>query len=437
MKIWLVGMYGVVATTAMVGAKAIEKGIIEDTGLVSELPQFDALKEIAPLNIEFGGHEIRSLDKNAYEAALFHWKLNRHFDRFILEEVKEEMSNYKATMGTALNCGTGVKEFRKIDKVGTLEDKGYTLEEIVDKIMSDMKKFSRDDDTVVINVASTEPKLDFHPEYHATFEGFERMIAENKKEYATASMLYAYSALKLGIPYGNFTPSPGATVPALKELAIKNKVPHTGQDGKTGETLVKTTLAPMFSYRNLKVLGWMGYNILGDFDGMVLNHKDNKESKIISKDKVLERTLGYHPYTLTEIQFFPSLVDNKTAFDFIHYTGFLGTKMKFYFVWDAIDAIVAAPLVVDIARFLTLAKKSGISGVVKEMAFFFKSPLETKIYNTHEQYIMLRRWYKSLVKKHTEEEITSNISVSHVEHITEEDNETKHLHPLEYDGSGK
>jgi len=437
MKIWLVGMYGIVATTAMVGAKAIEKGIIENTGLVSELPQFDALKEIAPLNVEFGGHEIRSLDKNAYEATLFHWKLNRHFDRFILEEVKEEMSSYKATMGTALNCGTGVKEFKKVDTVETLEDKGYTLEEIVDKIMSDMKKFSNDEDTVVINVASTEPKIDLHPEYHATLDGFERMIAENKKEYATASMLYAYSALKLRLPYGNFTPSPGSSIPALKELAIKNRVPHAGQDGKTGETLVKTTLAPMFAYRNLKVLGWMGYNILGDFDGMVLNHRDNKESKIISKDKVLERTLGYHPYTLTEIQFFPSLVDNKTAFDFIHYAGFLGTRMKFYFIWDAIDAIVAAPLVIDIARFLTLAKKSGISGVVKEMAFFFKSPLETKVYNTHEQYVMLRRWYKSLVKRGIGEGITPGIPVSTVEPVTEKDSETKHFQPLEFDGGVK
>ncbi|HIP74543.1 MAG TPA: myo-inositol-1-phosphate synthase, partial [Euryarchaeota archaeon] len=159
-------------------------------------------------------------------------------------------------------------------------------------------------------------------------------------------------------------------------------------------TLVKTTLAPMFAYRNLKVLGWMGYNILGDYDGQVLSHADNKESKVISKDRVLEKILGYSPYSITEIAFFPSLVDNKTAFDFIHYQGFLGAKMKFYFIWDAVDAIVAAPLVLDIARFLLFAKKTGQYGVVKELAFFFKKPMETDVYNTHRQFETLVEWYK-------------------------------------------
>ena len=142
----------------------------------------------------------------------------------------------------------------------------------------------------------------------------------------------------------------------------------------------------------------MSFNILGDYDGMVLDHADNKESKIVSKDKVLRKILGYSPYTITEIRFFPSLVDNKTAFDFIHFKGFLGTKMKFYFVWDGIDAILAAPLVIDIARFLLFAKKMGVSEVVKEMAFFFKSPMETEIYDTSKQFEMLKNWYIQLVE---------------------------------------
>jgi len=288
-----------------------------------------------------------------------------------------------------LNCGSGVQALGDLD---VLENEVKTLSEIVERIDKDLRSFA-DNETVVINVASTEPLPKFNEKYHTTLDGFEKMIEEDAKEYATASMLYAYAALKNGIPYGNFTPSAGSSIPALKELAIEKKVPHAGNDGKTGETLVKTTLAPMFAYRNLKIIGWMSYNILGDLDGLVLSHLENKESKVISKDKVLEKVLGYSPYSITEIEYFPSLVDNKTAFDFIHFQGFLGTKMKFYFIWDGIDAIVAAPLTIDIARFLLFAKKKGLYGVIKEMGFFFKSPMENENVNTHSQFEELKKWF--------------------------------------------
>ncbi len=393
MKIWLVGAYGIVSTTAMVGAKAIEKGIASKTGLVSFLPQFEKLNEFVPFTFEFGGHEIRPL-ANAYEAAKEHWEMNRHFERDILDAVKEDLEKIVACRGTALNCGTGIEG---LGEIKTLEDDGLTLEEVVNRIIDDIKGFA-DDETVVINVASTEPIPKFSEEYHGNLDGFERMIAENRVEYASASMLYAYAALKLGLPYANFTPSPGSSIPALKELAEKNGVPHAGNDGKTGETLVKTTLAPMFAYRNLEIVGWMSYNILGDYDGKVLAAKDNKESKVLSKDKVLEKMLGYSPYSITEIEYFPSLVDNKTAFDFIHFRGFLGKMMKFYFIWDAIDAIVAAPLILDIARFLLFAKSRGVRGVVREMAFFFKSPMDTNVINTHQQFEELERWFRGLTQ---------------------------------------
>jgi len=379
MKIWLIGAYGIVSTTAMAGAKAIEKGIAGKTGLVTALPFFAELDEIIPFNFEFGGHEIRLLP-NAFIALKEHWEQNRHFDQEILERLKEELSKIVARKGTALNCGSGIKGLGAIE---TLEKEGLSLREIVDRISKDMKEFA-DKETVVVNVASTEPVPKLSDKYHSSIEGFEEMIDEDRKEFASASMLYAYSALNLGLPYANFTPSVGSSLPALKKLAEVKNVPHAGNDGKTGETLVKTTLAPMFAYRNLKVEGWMSYNILGDYDGKVLSAKDNKESKIVSKDRVLEKALGYAPFSITEIEFFPSLVDNKTAFDFVHFRGFLGTLMKFYFIWDAIDAIVASPLVLDIARLLLFAKKSGVSGVVKELAFFFKSPMDCEIVNTHE-----------------------------------------------------
>ncbi|MEM0350654.1 MAG: inositol-3-phosphate synthase [Archaeoglobaceae archaeon] len=393
MKIWLIGSYGIVSTTAMVGAKAIEKGIAEKTGLVTELEPFREIENIVPFQFEFGGHEIRLLP-NAYVASREHWEMNRHFDLEILLAVKEELEKISAVKGTALNCGPGIRELGKIQ---TLEDEGLSLKEIVNRLMKDMKNFA-DDETVVINVASTEPLPKLNERFHSSIEGFEEMIELDAKEFATASMLYAYSAIKLGIPYANFTPSVGSSIPALKKLAKEKNVPHAGNDGKTGETLVKTTIAPMFVYRNLKVVGWMSYNILGDYDGKVLSARENRESKIVSKDKVLEKILGYSPFSITDIAFFPSLVDNKTAFDFIHFKGFLGKLMKFYFIWDAIDAILASPLILDIARFLLFAKKNEIGGVVKELAFFFKSPMDCDVMNTYEQFEMLKRWFDQLAK---------------------------------------
>lgn len=393
MKVWLVGAYGIVSTTAMIGGKAVEKGLVGTTGLVSQLPHFDGLDRFAPLNFEFGGHDIRDI-QNAYKAALEHWEQNRHFDRYYLEEVSEYLKAVKASTGTALNCGKGVIE--ELQPIKALEDEGLTLREIAERLESDIKRFA-DSDTVVINTASTEPLPNFNEKYHGSIDGFEAMLDEDAREFASASMLYAYAAIKNGLPYANFTPSVGSNIPALKQLAEEKGVPHAGNDGKTGETLVKTTLAPMFAYRNLKVHGWMSYNILGDLDGKVLNHPENKESKVISKDKVLEKVFGYSPFSITQIEFFPSLVDNKMAFDFVHFSGFLETKMKFYFIWDAIDAIVAAPLVLDIARFLLFAKKKGVSGVVKELGFFFKSPMESEVVNTHQQFQELTAWFQELL----------------------------------------
>ncbi len=394
MRLWLFGLYGIVSTTAVAGERAIKKGLSDKTGLVSELEQFKDIEKYSPLDFEaFGGHEIRNLDKNLYEELFSHWENNFHFDYRILKSLKEDLEKIKAKKGTALNCGEGVLE--ELKPLQTLEDEGLSLEEIVEKLEKDLTEFA-DDDTVAINVASTEPSIDYDKQVHGSLEGFEKAIKENRKDKISASMLYAYVSLKNKIPFGNFTPSVGSSIPALKELAEKTGTPHAGNDGKTGETLVKTTLAPMFAYRNLQVLGWMGYNILGDLDGKVLSHEQNKRSKIVSKDKVIGKILGYYPYTITEINYFPSLQDNKTAFNFIHYKGFLGTKMKMYFIWDAIDAIVAAPLVLDIARFLNFAKKKGQKGVIKELAFFFKSPMETDVYNTHKQFEMLVNWYNSL-----------------------------------------
>lgn len=398
MRLWFLGAYGAVSTTTFVGAKAVEEGLIDTAGLVTELPQFKDVQDTIPLTFEFGGHEIRNPEHDFYEAALWQWERNKHYPREVLEEVSPSLKDVFAQPGTALNCGPGVSA---LDNLHPLEAEGYTLREIVDILIEDMARF-KSRDTVVVNLASTEPLLPHSPEYHDTVDGLEHAIDEDKREHLSASILYAYAAIKNRIPYVNFTPSPGSSILALEKLAKKLRVPHAGNDGKTGETLVKTVLAPLFLYRNMPIEGWMSYNILGDDDGKVLSHQKNKESKTRSKDSVLCKTLGYQPYSICDIEFFPSLVDNKIAFDFIHFRGFLGTTMKMYFIWDGIDSILAAPLVIDIARLLLYAKRRGEYGVIPELGYFFKSPMGTSQVNLFEQFQTLTEWVQGKPRTTTE-----------------------------------
>jgi len=402
MRIYIFGLHGIVSTTAIAVSKTLEmqKDMMDMTGLVSELPEFSRLKKIVPFEFDFGGCEIRDLKTSVYDIFLDHLEKNEHVSIIYYIDSTDYMKNIFPDMGTSLNCGEGVsKSFSKIESYDKDE---LELGEIVDKIEENLLKFADKDkeNTVAINLASTEAPLDrrMSEEYTASLGKFEEGIRFNYENAYTASILYAYVCLKNGIPYANFTPSLGSSIPALIELAEKTGTPHAGNDGKTGETYVKSILAPMFVYRNLEVKSWVGYNILGDLDGEVLSYPKNKESKIKSKDKVVSRILGYSPYTVTNINYVSPLEDNKIAMDMILFKAFGGKNMKLYFTWDAIDAVVAAPLVIDISRFLLLAKKGKQKGVIKELAFFFKSPMETKIYNAHQQFQNLVEWYRSIVK---------------------------------------
>ncbi len=175
----------------------------------------------------------------------------------------------------------------------------------------------------------------------------------------------------------------------MVQLAEEKGVPVMGNDGKTGETLVKSALAPLFMCRNLEVLSWEGVNILGNMDGRVLNHPENKESKIRSKDGVLPKILGYSPHSSVQINYVPSLCDQKTAWDFIHFSGFFGAKMSLQFVWQGYDSLLAAPLVLDLVRFAELAKRRGESGLMPHLACYFKDPLGVDEHRLYEQFRML------------------------------------------------
>ena len=192
-----------------------------------------------------------------------------------------------------------------------------------------------------------------------------------------------------GHTYINFTPSLGGSLPAIAELARYHRALHAGKDGKTGETLMKTVLAPMFAHRNLKVMSWVGHNIFGNRDGLVLDDPSNKSSKVETKDRVVTQILGYKPSTIVTIEYLPDMGDWKTAWDHIHFQGFLGTKMTLQFTWQGCDSLLAAPLAIDLARLADLEKRRGGHGLMRHLASFFKSPEGVEEHDFFKQFDLL------------------------------------------------
>jgi myo-inositol-1-phosphate synthase len=213
-----------------------------------------------------------------------------------------------------------------------------------------------------------------------------------------ASSLYAYAALDLGIPYINFTPSLGASAPALLELAEKRGTVTGGKDAKTGETLMKSVLAPMFAMRNWQILSWVGHNIFGNRDGLVLNDPANKSSKVKTKDQVISGIVGYKPQTLVTIEYIESLDDWKTAWNHIHYKGFLNTKMVLQFIWQGCDSILAGPLVLDLARLALFSQRRGEVGVLKHLSSFFKNPMGETDHDFFRQFAKLEEYVQAATR---------------------------------------
>jgi myo-inositol-1-phosphate synthase len=189
-------------------------------------------------------------------------------------------------------------------------------------------------------------------------------------------MLDAYAAIVEGVPYGNFTPSLAADIPALTRLADERAVPVAGKDGKTGQTFIKTVLAPAFRSRSLYVEGWFSTNILGNRDGLALDNADSLRSKLNTKGSVLDQILGYPVEDhLVNIQYYKPRGDNKEAWDNIDLVGFMGQKMQMKVNFLCRDSILAAPLVIEIARVLDLAKQRGKGGIQEQLGIFFKAPM--------------------------------------------------------------
>ena len=386
--VWLIGTKGGVASTTILGLIALKKGLVGPTALVSELPQFKHL-DLAPWT-EFvvGGHEIRAVP------------------------LCVEVSRMAAEMGSVradvlAQCRDDLDEIERAIRPGTIFNVGPTIagladlpiprdesaRQAVERLQRDLKEFRRTaavEHVLVVNVSSTEPTART-ADLPTTWAELEPLL-DSPDCPLPASSLYAIAALDLGCSYVNFTPSLGASLPAIDQLAQLRGVPHAGCDGKTGETLMKSVLAPMFAHRNLEILSWVSHNIFGNMDGQVLDDPVNKKAKLTSKDHLLHEILGYRPQTHISIEYIKSLGDRKTAWDHIHFTGFLGVPMTLQFIWQGCDSALAAPLVLDLIRLTELARRRGQKGQLQFLASFFKSPLGVTEHRFDRQFQMLEQW---------------------------------------------
>jgi len=388
--IWFVGAFGGVATTAALGLAALRRKLVDDCGLTTSLPEFQHLHLDPPGAFVLGGHDIRraSYMKTARELQ----QRSGIFGNELLQACAAELESWSANVrpGTILNVGETIAGLAELPEVQAAESPRAAMQ----RIQADLLAFQRSqklDQLVVINVASTEPPFKLG-DVHEHWSLLEPALHRNGADLLPASSLYALAAIDLGLPYVNFTPSLGASFPAALQLVEVRRTVTCGQDGKTGETLLKTVLAPMFAARNLRVLSWVGHNIFGNRDGLVLDDPRNKQSKVRTKDQVIEQILGYRPQTHVSIEYIESMDDWKTAWDHIHFQGFLGVKMAMQFTWQGCDSILAAPLVIDLARMTLLAHRRGEVGILRHLACFFKNPLGVHDHDFFKQMHMLEEY---------------------------------------------
>jgi myo-inositol-1-phosphate synthase len=384
--LWLVGAFGGVGTTVALGLAARRQGLSTRVGMVTSVDLFDRLNLDEPADFVLGGHDIRRTD---YVQTVREFQQRSNiFEPALVEPCLPQLVEWSQNVrpGTVLNSGETIERLADLPGVQTAD----TPRGVIDRIKRDLSAFRQGlDDLVVIHIASTEPPFTLS-EIHEDAALLESFLGqEHDVPVLPASGLYALAALELGLPYVNFTPSLGASFPAALQVAVEHGSVVAGKDGKTGETLLKTVLAPMFAHRNLRVLSWVGHNIFGNRDGLVLNDPSNKASKVRTKDQVIQQIVGYKPQTHVSIEYIESLDDWKTAWDYIHFEGFLGVKMAMQFTWQGCDSILAAPLVIDLARLSLHAQRSGHSGILRHLACFFKNPMGVEEHDFFKQWAML------------------------------------------------
>ena len=414
---------GAVATTTIAGVFAVNKGISLPIGSLTQMGRMRIgkrtenkqpfIKDVIGLqsikNVVFGGWDV--FDDNVYESAM-HAKV---LDETLLKKLKPQLEQNKP-----MKAVFDHEYVKRLD--GKHIKKGKTKMELANALMKDIEKFKKDNDCdrlVMVWCGSTEIYIK-ESEVHQSLASLEKGMEENHKDIPP-SMIYAYAAIKMGIPYANGAPNLSCDVPAMVELAKKTGTPIAGKDFKTGQTLMKTVIAPGLKARAIGIEGWFSTNILGNRDGEVLDDPDNFKSKEVSKLGVLEDILEphLHPelygnlYHKVRINYYPPRGDNKEGWDNIDIRGWLNYPMQIKVDFLCRDSILAAPLVLDLAIFLDLAKRSGMSGIQEWLSFYLKSPQAPKgVHPMHDIFKQLNK-LENTIRYLAGEELITNLGLDY------------------------
>jgi myo-inositol-1-phosphate synthase len=398
---------GAVSTTFIIGVEAIRKGLGEPIGSLTQMgtirlgkrtaKRSPRIKDFVPLasldKLVFGGWDI--YNENVYDAAVNAQVL----DRSLLDAVKDRIEDIRPMK--AVFDRNYVKRLE-----GKHVKRGKTKLDLARQLMDDIARFKKEQGCsrmLMIWCASTEVFTKLQP-VHESIESFEAGLKKNHPAIAP-SMIYAYAALQSGVPFANGAPNLTLDIPALIELAKKKGVPVCGKDFKTGQTLMKTLVAPGIKSRLLGLSGWYSTNILGNRDGAVLEDPGSFKTKEESKLSVLSQILQPELYpTLygdffhkVSINYYPPRGDNKEGWDNIDIFGWLGYPMQIKINFLCRDSILAAPIVLDLALFLDLAQRSRMKGIQEWLSFYFKSPMTAPVlYPEHDLFIQLMKLKNTL-----------------------------------------
>lgn len=374
----VVGVGGAVGTTMAAGIELLKKGLIGKEGL--PLAEADGLADYT--DIVFAGWDL--FPDDLAKAAANHEVLT-YKQHIAIENELAQIKPWPA-----------IGDERFLSMIDGENKIAGGHREAIGTLRENLAEFKgRCDSVVVMNLASTEKLAAEGNEAFDSLDAFENGLEENSLAISPA-MLYAYAAIAEGVPYGNFTPSLAADIPALIEFAEKQNVPLAGKDGKTGQTFIKTVLAPALKSRALHVDGWYSTNILGNRDGLALSNEDSLASKLKTKQSVLDEILGYPVEDhIVDIRYYRPRGDNKEAWDNIDIRGFLGQTMQIKVNFLCKDSILAAPLAIEIARCLDLAQQRGEGGIQEQLSVFFKLPMskaDKPEHAFHLQEEMLMQW---------------------------------------------
>ena len=395
--ILLVGL-GAVSTTTIAGVVAIRKGLAKPIGSLTQMGTIrlgkrtegrsPKISDVVPLSkledVVFGGWDI--FDDDCYAAA----KTAGVLEPSLLQQVRPELEQIRPW--------PAVFDQRYVKRLeGPNVKKGKNKRDLAEQVMEDIRLFKKNNNLerlVMVWCGSTEVYMK-ESEAHASIENFERALEENDPSIPS-SMVYAYAAIREGIPYANAAPNLTADIPALVELAAHTRSPLAGKDLKTGQTLIKTIIAPGLKARLLGVEGWYSTNILGNRDGEVLDDPESFKTKEESKKSVLDYILQPQLYPelyedlchVVRINYYPPRGDNKEGWDNIDLVGWLGYPMQLKINFLCRDSILAAPIVLDVALFMDLAKRAGMHGIQEWLSFYFKSPVHApNLYPEHDLFI--------------------------------------------------